>query len=397
MSLGARIRQYRTARGYTLDELVERMDGAVTKQALSKYEKNRTVPRPTVLMALARALDIKAARLAGEPEYGFEVVAWRALASLPKREAERIESSVQLELERRLVLMDTLGLEHANPFAGAVTPIGDVRDAEYAADNLRSAWNLGGGPISNVVDALEAEGVHVVDVETERKFDGLAVFATDEQGCRIACGIAARAETSRARQRMSHAHEAGHLAMAPAPGVDSEKAARRFAGAFLFPSGAVEAEFGSRRSRITQDELFLAKRRWGVSIQAVLYRLRDLEILDESGYAWWCRRINRVGWRTNEPGEEPPERSSWNEVYARRAAAEGLIGAETLADYVPRSSARTVPEDIDRRALMRLPAAERNAILQQQAKEFAEEYAQSIDHEWLDAELGEGHGCADED
>jgi len=36
MSLGARLRQYRTARNYTLDELAERMGGLVSKQALSK-------------------------------------------------------------------------------------------------------------------------------------------------------------------------------------------------------------------------------------------------------------------------------------------------------------------------------------------------------------------------
>ena len=38
MAVGARIRQLRTARGYSLDELAERMGGVVTKQALSKYE-----------------------------------------------------------------------------------------------------------------------------------------------------------------------------------------------------------------------------------------------------------------------------------------------------------------------------------------------------------------------
>jgi transcriptional regulator with XRE-family HTH domain len=389
MSLGTRIRQYRTARGFTLDELAGRMDGLVTKQALSKYEKDRAMPRPTVLVALARALDVKAVRLMGEPEYGFEIVAYRALATLPKGEAERIENVVTLELERRLTLMDRLAMEHVNPFAEAVPAVNDVRDAEYAADALRDTWDLGSGPISDVVGTLESKGVHLIDVDGERNFDGLAVFAIDEEGNTIACGVASRAETSRTRQRMNQAHEVGHLALAVSDSVDAEKAVKRFAGAFLYPATAVRGEFGTRRTRITPDELLLAKRRWGISMQAVLYRLRDLEILDELGYIWWCKRINQVGWRINEPGDEPPERSTWNDVYAHRAAAEGLIAAETLADYVPSTRAARYPGDIDRRALMKLPLAERCAIIQAQAEAFADEYNATIDHEWLDADLGE--------
>jgi Zn-dependent peptidase ImmA (M78 family)/transcriptional regulator with XRE-family HTH domain len=389
VSVGQRIRQYRSARGYTLDELASRMEGLVTKQALSKYEHDRAMPRPTVLIAIAQALEVKSARLIGEPEYGFELVAYRSLASLPKKEQESIESRVRLELESRLSLMDRLGLEHRNPFEGAVMPVSDARDAESAAAAIREGWDLGGGPIASVVDALETQGVHLIDVDIERKFDGLAVFATDETGDRVACGIACRREVSRARQRLNHAHEAGHLAMDVADCVDAEQVAHRFGAAFLFPEEAVRAEFGARRSRITADELFVAKRKWGLSIQAVLFRLRDLGILDEGGYRWWCMRINQSGWRVAEPGEEPPEHSQWNEVYAHRAAAEGLIGRETLAEYVPGTSTRTVPEDIDRRALMRLPVEERRAILKAHADAFAEEYNRQIDHEWLDADLGE--------
>lgn len=237
MSLGARLRQYRTARGYTLDELVECMDGLVSKQALSKYEHGRATPRPTVLIALAKALDVNAAHLMSEPRYHFEPAAYSALASLPKKEQETIESAVELELERRLILMDKLGIVPEYPFGESLDVTHDVREAERAAEELRYAWSLGGAPIASVVDTLESKGVHLIDVDTERKFDGLAVIATDETGERIACGIAARLEVSRARQRMSLAHELGHLSMRVADGLDDEAAASRFAGAFLYPAG----------------------------------------------------------------------------------------------------------------------------------------------------------------
>ncbi|MDP2299107.1 MAG: ImmA/IrrE family metallo-endopeptidase, partial [Actinomycetota bacterium] len=194
---------------------------------------------------------------------------------------------------------------------------------------------------------------------------------------------------ARARQRMNHAHELGHLAMRVAEGVDKEAAARRFAGAFLYPADAVVADFGTRRNRVTVEELLSAKERWGVSIQGVLYRLRDLQVIDETSYKWWCMFINRVGWRTEEPGDEPREHSMWVETYAHRAAAEGLIARETLAEYVPAFSNRTVPEDIDRRALLKMPLAERRAYMRAQAEARAAEYNAMIDHVWLDADLGE--------
>jgi Zn-dependent peptidase ImmA (M78 family) len=296
---------------------------------------------------------------------------------------------VQLELERRLALIDKLGIAHVFPFESAETPIGDVSSAEYVAGELRHAWNLGGGPISSIVDTLESKGVHLIDIDTERKFDGLAVIAMDEYGESVACGIAARREVSRARQRMSHAHELGHLSMRVVDGVDDEAAARLFAGAFLYPADAVRAEFGSRRNRITADELLGAKKRWGMSIQGVLHRLRDLEVIDETSYKWWCMYINRVGWRTDEPGDEPREYSTWIETYAHRAAAEGLIAREALVEYVPAINNRTVPEDIDRRALLKLPLAERRAYMKAQAKAHAAEYNAMIDRAWLDAEMGE--------
>lgn len=50
---------------------------------------------------------------------------------------------------------------------------------------------------------------------------------------------------------------------------------------------------------------------------------------------------------------------------------------------------RSPTDDIDRRALLRLPLPERRAYLKAQADAHAAEYNRTIDHEWLDADLGE--------
>ena len=66
-----------------------------------------------------------------------------------------------------------------------------------------------------------------------------------------------------------------------------------------------------------------------------------------------------------------------------------LVAAEPRAAYATRSSSRTAPDDVDRRALLRLPLAERATILEAATRACASAYNPTIDHEWLDADLGE--------
>ena len=50
------------------------------------------------------------------------------------------------------------------------------------------------------------------------------------------------------RQRFTLTHELGHLVLTVDDKVDSEKAAHRFAGAFLMPADTVRIEIGRRRT-----------------------------------------------------------------------------------------------------------------------------------------------------
>ena len=61
---------------------------------------------------------------------------------------------------------------------------------------------------------------------------------------------------------------------------------------------------GDRRSFISIEELLLLKQRFGMSMQALLYRLRNLGIITESYYKQWCMDISRLGWRRDEPASE---------------------------------------------------------------------------------------------
>ena len=54
-----RLKSARVRAGMSQDELVHRMDNIVSKNSISKYEKAEMLPDSKVLVALAKALDVK--------------------------------------------------------------------------------------------------------------------------------------------------------------------------------------------------------------------------------------------------------------------------------------------------------------------------------------------------
>jgi Zn-dependent peptidase ImmA (M78 family) len=61
------------------------------------------------------------------------------------------------------------------------------------------------------------------------------------------------------RKRFALPYELGHMVMGVPHGVDAEKAANRFAGAFLMPAEALWGEIGKHRTTISLGELLRIK------------------------------------------------------------------------------------------------------------------------------------------
>lgn len=382
-----RIKQLRLARGLSLEALAAELGGVVTKQALSKYEQGRAQPSPRVLTRLASALGVKAAHLFSEPDVDVKFIAYRKASKLSKRDQEQIESRVSRELEERVRLQRLL-----HPAADSVLPvmeliISSVEEAEQAAERLRRIWQLGQTPIASVVGVLEDHFVHVLDIETRDGFDGISAvaYAPDDQV--VAAAAVTRNGVAGERQRLNLTHDLGHLILRPHKDVDEEKAAFRFGAAFLAPAESLHQEVGRRRTAIGLEELLLLKQRYGMSLQALLYRMRDLSIITESYFKNWCIDINRRDWRRQEPGELPAEQSQWLRQNVLHALSEKLITEENAQDLLKEPVAIEEPLSlIERRAFMRLPLVERNRILCEQAEKIAGHYEQ--DTEWR--ELSEG-------
>lgn len=77
----------------------------------------------------------------------------------------------------------------------------------------------------------------------------------------------------------------------------------RFASAFLLPRPSLLAELPPSPNLALLVEL---KRRWKVSVQALLRRGKDLGVYSDPSYRRSYQQLGARGWRTNEPGDVGP-------------------------------------------------------------------------------------------
>ena len=330
-----RIRRARVLRGLTQDALAQRL-GDISKQGLSKFEKGDSAPNSTRILQLAKALNVK-------PEYFFRADAvelapleFRKLARMPKYRQEQVAEQMREHLERYVALercFDT-GESPIQRLAPRSLPIANIEEAEVAAQHLRDQLRIGGDAIAHLTELLEEHGIKVALLDGVDDFDGACAATDDELHVLIALNRNRPGE----RMRFTAAHELGHWVMAFAPDMleaQVEHACHRFAGAFLYPADKVMTDFGThKRSRVFAAELLNAKRRYGVSMQVALRRLKDLHLLTDAGYSAMFIEFSRNGWRTAEPEALRAEQPRRFESLVFRGLAQDLFSPSRAAEFM---------------------------------------------------------------
>ena len=336
--IGQRLKISRSASGLSLRGLENKIENRVTAQAIGKYERNESMPNSSVLIALADALDVSVDYLVGDPGIVLEAVEFRKKKITSRREEAQVEAKVLHLLERYLLVEEFLGLrsiEWHRPREAPYPVISDVFEGDRAAQNLRDYWSLGNDPIPNLVELLEEQGIKVLAVDLTN-IDGLTA--------RVRCGgsssvpvIVVNCGDWGERQRFTLAHELGHLVMDVANKLDEEKAAQCFAGAFLMPANALWQKIGKHRKSIGWSELFELKLLFGVSVQAITYRCRELGIFSEALFRRLFNDFARFGWRRppyKEPQAIESEEPKRFDRLTSRALAEGAISESKAAELL---------------------------------------------------------------
>lgn len=276
----------------------------VSPAAISQYENGSSTPSPKVVAALALALRSPVAFFGGDRPLGEVPAAtphFRSLRSTTQQERDRAFAHAILTWEvtrvaERHVRLPVLDI----PQGAELTTSDPLAKAEQIAREVRQHWDLGSGPIPNVVRLLESRGVVCtrLPAQTGRVFAfscafpvrPVVVLSTERAHC--------------AAGRFDAAHELGHLLVHhdAEPGTHSaERQANAFAAEFLTPTQTIKGEL-PRTSDWKQ--LLALKRIWGVSIQALLYRARTLGVMSETTYRRAVTELNARGWRRQEPGDD---------------------------------------------------------------------------------------------
>lgn len=324
-----RLKSARALNGLSLQDLADKMENQISRQALHKYEKGDVIPDSNMIGLLATALHVRPDFFMRETKIEFGEIEFRKLQKLPAKEEGRIIEEVKDILARYLELEEILGIETSftNPLEN-IGPVKSFEDIEEAAVKLRLKWKLGTDPLYNCIELLEDNHIKVVQVNAGDSFDGMQTWVN---GNIPVIAINRDKIKSADRTRFTILHELCHLLIKDLcnhPAKQKEKFCHQFAAAMLLPARAAKNELGNGRTKIMIQELGLLKKQYGISIQAIVMRAKDLDIISDAYCKQFFFFLNQMGWKVTEPVEfnyEGTEESNRFRQLLYRALAEDII------------------------------------------------------------------------
>jgi Zn-dependent peptidase ImmA (M78 family)/DNA-binding XRE family transcriptional regulator len=330
---GLRLKFARKMAGLSLQELAHALQNKVTKQALSKYENGQMKPTMEVILAIANILKIKPDYLLKKKIVQLGEVLFRKKARLAKKAEESIVEKVRDYVERYLEIEEILNVksEFENPVQNI--EINQKQDVESAAKRLREKWNLGLVPISNLVEILESEGVKVFLLEADDDFDGLAVLSS----ANVPIVAVNTKDKPIERLRFTIIHELAHIILKFSDEIlnnprELEKCCHYFSSCFLIPTEILLKKFGTKRSYISIEELISVKESYGMSLRAIVHRLKEIKVITETYYKRWNVYLTKTHGAKKEPGiYKGEERAKTFNQLVNRALAEELISISKAA------------------------------------------------------------------
>ena len=303
---GDRLKLARKKAGYSLRGLSDRLEGSVTAQAIGKYERGEMMPSSGVLIRLTRVLGVSMEFLLSDQVDELEAVEFRKLSGTSAGARACVEAEAIDHLQRYLSVEEILELDssewRAPKFGNRF--LGQEDDGEVLAQDMRKEWELGIDPIPNMTALLEGRGIKVLVIPLPDGVSGLDCLVRRPCRKKKVPVIIVNKNVTLERRRLTLGHELGHRLIDESSPIDHEKASNVFAGALMVPRDHLIREIGKHRKALGYQEIVQLKRMYRVSAAALLVRLRQVGVINQSTLAYAFQTIAR-GWRKAEP--EPLE------------------------------------------------------------------------------------------
>jgi len=170
----------------------------------------------------------------------------------------------------------------------------DLSPSEIARA-VRAQWQLPMGPITDLVRVVENAGVIVVssDFGTPR-VDAVSRYIPGRPHV-----FFMDSTVPGDRQRLTLAHELGHVVMHQSLHRDMETQAYEFAAELLMPAKEIRSQF----DRVDIPKLAAMKPYWKVSMAALLKRASDVGKVSPRMERYLWSQMGKAGYRTREPAE----------------------------------------------------------------------------------------------
>ncbi|MCH7697656.1 MAG: XRE family transcriptional regulator [Chloroflexi bacterium] len=294
MIFGDRIRQARQLGQFTQAQLADALK--VSQSAIARMENGRLAPSDELVRAIATETGFPSSFFAQPPDEDVPLgsLLFRAKAAA----SARTETTAYRYAQLGFRIIRSL-LAKTKPIRLLLAKLDD-EDPEVAAQITRANLRLAADePVPNLINVLELSGVIVLSLPTVLKgVDAFSMWASDGIPFIV---LSSSDQTDGARLRYSVAHEVAHLVLHQTltGGVpELEEEANRFAGELLFP----ERAFLSNVDRpVTLSGLARHKIRWGLSLQALVMRAKELGLLTSRQKTYLFQQLSSKGWRLREP------------------------------------------------------------------------------------------------
>lgn len=306
----------------------------MTATAISKYEKGEILPDSKKLIDFANAYNVKSIELLkvyNVPEMKF--TSFRKKKRLTGQNLKLLEELIQDEVAKYLEIIEMNNIDTDN-IKFKKYSCNNLEDAEKAANDFRNYIKISNKqPISDLINILENLGIIIIQIKNPDNrfddFDGLSEIVNSIPVIVLLDGI-----KDGARQRFTIAHELGHLVLnINNDELDDEKLCNRFASALLMPKEAIINEFGYSRGNINFFELTAFKNEFKVSYAAIVYRLKDLNIISEYLYKKLSIFLSqRIG--KNDPKPIQPETSFQFKKIVYKLEADEIISVNKACELL---------------------------------------------------------------
>lgn len=331
--LSEKIKSGRKLRSFSQQKLADEI--GVSKQMISKYENSISTPSSNVLIKLAKSLRLSLDYFFTPSTVELGAINFRKKSRLSVKRLDAIKEEVKLKLSNYLEIENILNIDNVFDIPAQKKKMNSVLDIEGIVRQIREEWQIGFDPVHNITQLLEDQEIKIIEIaEKENLFDGMAALIDEKYAV-----IVINENFPIERKRFTLLHELGHLIL-DIPNCEpkeEENYCNHFAAEFLFPKTDVFKEFGKKKRSISIQELIEAQKKYGMSIQAIVYRLRDANIISKNQQTNFYRQINfdkQLKIQVDKERFETPEFSHRYKQLVYRAYSQELISASKTANLL---------------------------------------------------------------